>query len=162
MKECPTCGAPAFDDAAVCFGCLYRFDEGKHKLIDSDLAKKIATEASCARSMVDRARKDQAFLEHALAHIDRISEIASDFSITGEDSVRVPCKAGTLVAEFRGDRGIYDGIEVDLVRSDGRKTQCALVETDDAGELHVFSWDGDNEDYVSKQIVNPHGEYWYE
>ena len=162
MKECPTCGAPAFDDASVCFGCLYRFDDGEHRLLDSDLAKKIATEASLARSMVDRAKKDRAFLEQALAHIDCIAKIASDFGSVGENVVRVPCKVGTLVAEFRGDRGIYDGIEVDLERCDGRKTQCALVETDDAGELHVFSWDGDNEDYVAKQIVNPHGEYWYE
>lgn len=162
MKECPTCGAPAFDDASVCFGCLYRFDEGKHRLLDSDLAKKIATEASLARSMVARAGKDQAFLEHALAHIDRISEIASDFSGTGEEVVRVPCRVGTLIAEFRGDRGIYDGIEVDLRRADGRMTQCALVETDDSGELHVLAWDGDEEDYATKQVVNPDGDCWYE
>ena len=27
MKSCPICHAVAFDDAAVCFGCLYRFEE---------------------------------------------------------------------------------------------------------------------------------------
>lgn len=27
MKTCPICHAVAFDDAAVCFGCLYRFEE---------------------------------------------------------------------------------------------------------------------------------------
>ena len=26
MKICPVCKAKAFDDAAVCYGCLYRFD----------------------------------------------------------------------------------------------------------------------------------------
>ena len=25
MKVCPVCGAKAFDDAAVCYGCLHRF-----------------------------------------------------------------------------------------------------------------------------------------
>ena len=30
MKTCPICGSRAFDDAAVCYGCLYRFaDEGQ-------------------------------------------------------------------------------------------------------------------------------------
>lgn len=27
MKVCPVCGSRAFDDAATCFGCLYRFDQ---------------------------------------------------------------------------------------------------------------------------------------
>lgn len=27
MKECPICGATAFTDAAVCFGCMHRFGE---------------------------------------------------------------------------------------------------------------------------------------
>lgn len=27
MKTCPICGARAFDDAEVCFGCLYRYGE---------------------------------------------------------------------------------------------------------------------------------------
>ncbi|HIY82350.1 hypothetical protein [Rubneribacter sp.] len=28
MKVCPTCGAGAFDDAEVCYGCLHRYQEG--------------------------------------------------------------------------------------------------------------------------------------
>lgn len=31
MKTCPICGARAFDDAAVCYGCLYRFTEGEQQ-----------------------------------------------------------------------------------------------------------------------------------
>lgn len=27
MKTCPICGAGAFDDALVCFGCLYRYEQ---------------------------------------------------------------------------------------------------------------------------------------
>ena len=28
MKTCPVCQAKAFDDAAICYGCLYRYGEG--------------------------------------------------------------------------------------------------------------------------------------
>ena len=28
MKTCPICGAGAFDDAKVCYGCLHRFSDG--------------------------------------------------------------------------------------------------------------------------------------
>ena len=31
MKTCPICHATAFDDMAVCYGCLHRFDEAGHK-----------------------------------------------------------------------------------------------------------------------------------
>ena len=27
MKTCPICGARAFDDAEVCYGCLHRFSD---------------------------------------------------------------------------------------------------------------------------------------
>jgi hypothetical protein len=27
MKTCPICGAVAFDDALVCYGCMYRYDD---------------------------------------------------------------------------------------------------------------------------------------
>ena len=27
MKTCPVCNARAFDDAEVCYGCMYRFGE---------------------------------------------------------------------------------------------------------------------------------------
>ena len=27
MKVCPVCNALAFDDAPICYGCLYRFEE---------------------------------------------------------------------------------------------------------------------------------------
>ena len=36
MKTCPICNAAAFDDAAICYGCLHRFDEG-------DLPPSVAT-----------------------------------------------------------------------------------------------------------------------
>ena len=29
MKTCPICQAVAFDDAAICFGCMYRFEDAE-------------------------------------------------------------------------------------------------------------------------------------
>lgn len=29
MKTCPVCQAKAFDDAAICYGCMHRFNEEK-------------------------------------------------------------------------------------------------------------------------------------
>ena len=37
MKTCPVCHAVAFDDAAICYGCLYRFDEREEGLFGDEL-----------------------------------------------------------------------------------------------------------------------------
>ena len=37
MKTCPTCGARAFDDAEVCYGCLHRYDAGEESALRGDL-----------------------------------------------------------------------------------------------------------------------------
>ena len=44
MKSCPICGARAFDDAAVCYGCLHRFADEEAPVEDGMPA---AIEASC-------------------------------------------------------------------------------------------------------------------
>ena len=37
MKTCPICHAVAFDDAAICYGCLHRFaDNEEHRCIEGD------------------------------------------------------------------------------------------------------------------------------
>lgn len=36
MKTCPTCGARAFDDAEVCYGCLHRYGAGEETVLRSD------------------------------------------------------------------------------------------------------------------------------
>lgn len=33
MKECPICGAKAFADASVCFGCMHRFGEEPERVL---------------------------------------------------------------------------------------------------------------------------------
>lgn len=79
--------------------------------------------------------------------------------------IAVPCAFGTLIAEFQGDRGIYDGIEIDLVRaSDGGTMQVCLAETCRDGrepELNVYVWDGDFEDYAIMKKFNHEGEQVY-
>ena len=66
--------------------------------------------------------------------------------------IEIPCAYGTLVAEVAGDPGVYDEIEIDLVRPDGALMQLCVagtstVDTDVAGnpELHVYVWDGTDE-----------------
>lgn len=34
VKQCPICGASAFDDARVCYGCLHRFDSDEPQDFD--------------------------------------------------------------------------------------------------------------------------------
>lgn len=33
MKTCPICKAKAFDDAAVCYGCMHRFGEKPEQVL---------------------------------------------------------------------------------------------------------------------------------
>lgn len=35
MKVCPRCGAVAFDDAKVCYGCLYDFSTARRRVDDT-------------------------------------------------------------------------------------------------------------------------------
>ena len=49
MKSCPICGARAFDDAAVCYGCLHRFADEEAPVEDGMPA---AMEASCPAFLI--------------------------------------------------------------------------------------------------------------
>lgn len=50
MKTCPVCGAVAFDDAEICYGCLYRFgEEGSHAEI-APTAKEPSSQASARKA----------------------------------------------------------------------------------------------------------------
>ena len=37
MKICPVCGARAFDDALICYGCLYRYEEEREYLEEDQM-----------------------------------------------------------------------------------------------------------------------------
>lgn len=46
MKTCPVCQAKAFDDARVCYGCLYRYDDSEPRL-DIDCGEGSKQAPSC-------------------------------------------------------------------------------------------------------------------
>ena len=62
------------------------------------------------------------------------------------------------------DPGVFDGIMVDFIRDDGESVQCALIETDNdgdmGGELHTYFWNGESEEYVGKQVIAKSGELY--
>lgn len=81
--------------------------------------------------------------------------------------IEIPCAFGTLVAEVAGDHGIYDEIEVDLVR-DGKLMQLCCVGTGpdarpghDGDDLHVYVWDGSDESPAHAIYPDMGTEYWY-
>lgn len=94
-----------------------------------------------------------------------VGDDARDAAAERVERLEVPCAYGTLVAEFFGQPGTYDGISVDLVRPDGSATQLCVAESVEDGherKLHVLSWDGDSERAVYEQLVKPDGAYSFE
>lgn len=80
----------------------------------------------------------------------------------GLNTLEVECAHGKLVAGFFGDPDAgYNGIYIDLVKPDGKATQCCMAETVCDGTLHVLAWDGNHEEYVVEQEIDPDGEYVY-
>ena len=89
----------------------------------------------------------------------------------GRNTLEVECAYGKFVAGFFGDPDDgYCGIYVDLVKPDGKSTQCCIVETVpyscyregvDGTELHVLAWDGNDEEPVVRQVIDTEGEYVY-
>lgn len=80
--------------------------------------------------------------------------------------IEIPCRFGTLVAEVAGDPGIYDEIEVDLVRPDGMLMQLAVVGTSPEGDdvepgLHVYVWDGSDESPTVTVHPDMETEFWW-
>ena len=80
--------------------------------------------------------------------------------------IEVPCAFGTLVAEVAGDPGIFDEIEIDLVRPDGMVMQLCVAgtgpESDDVeGRLHVYVWDGSDESPTVDVRPDMGTEYWW-
>ncbi len=81
------------------------------------------------------------------------------------ERIEIPCAYGTLVAEVAGDPGIYDEIEVDLVRPDGKLMQLCVVGTEmfEGGPrgLHVYVWDGSDESPTVEVRPNMETATWY-
>ena len=84
------------------------------------------------------------------------------------ERIEVPCKFGTLVAEVAGDPGIYDEIEIDLIRPDGSLMQLCVAGTnsydtdvESEPELHVYVWDGSDESPNINVYPNMETAVWY-
>ena len=79
--------------------------------------------------------------------------------ITNRPAMRICTKHGWLVCCRVGDDGIYDEFEVDLVKDDGRVLQLSTTgvtedyEFDDHSDVHVYAYDGMNEDVAHVQAV---------
>lgn len=84
------------------------------------------------------------------------------------------CKGGYLVAYPSGDPGIFDEINVVFVADDGRLLQLAIVgrdeekgdwrsdEVPDYQPMHVYAFDGVDEEVQSIQYVTVNdNSYWY-
>lgn len=75
--------------------------------------------------------------------------------------IELPCKFGTLVAEVVRDDEDYREIAVDLMRSDGKGYQVAVIGTDEHPEgppnVHVHLWDGEHEETETVWRMNPDG-----
>jgi len=81
------------------------------------------------------------------------------------ERIEIPCAYGTLVAEVAGDSGIYDEIEVDLIRPDGKLMQLCVVGTETfegrPSDLHVYVWDGSDESPTVEVRPNMETATWY-
>ena len=79
--------------------------------------------------------------------------------------LKVPCAYGTLVAQRQGDAGIYDEIEIDLVKPDGSLMQLCVAGTETFCEkpvdLHVYAWDGSGESANIEVHPNMETAVWY-
>lgn len=85
-----------------------------------------------------------------------------------EETLRIKCAYGEPVAVAVGDPGIYDEIEIDLVRPNGELMQLAVAgtstcDTDEDGnpELHVYVWDGSDEGPNTCIYPNMETAVWY-
>ena len=82
--------------------------------------------------------------------------------------IEIPCALGTLVAEVAGDPGVYDEIEIDLVRPDGMLMQLCVAGTGpssrppyEGNDLHVYVWDGTDDCPTVSVYPSMEHEYWY-
>ena len=87
-----------------------------------------------------------------------------------ENRIEIPCAFGTLVAEVAGDPGVYDEIEIDLVRPDGMLMQLCVAGTGpgsdgwrnpEESDLHVYVWDGSDECPTTQVYPDMGTEFWY-
>lgn len=81
------------------------------------------------------------------------------------ERIEIPCAFGTLVAEVAGDPGVYDEIEINLVRPDGKLMQLCVAGTETfeskPRDLHVYVWDGTDESPTVEVHPDMEKAVWY-
>lgn len=95
------------------------------------------------------------------------NEPLGSVTINERQQLKVRCKGGYIVAEPFGDPGVYDEIVVLHERDDGKTLQLAIVGRTEDGDdcdwiyevtpdwepMHVYSYDGRDDDVAHEQYV---------
>ena len=79
------------------------------------------------------------------------------------------CKFGKLVCEVVRDDDEYKEFAIDLISTDGKEYQIAVIGTNECGDdphynddmVHVYVWNGHSDDCCSQFYMDPHGEGYY-
>lgn len=86
----------------------------------------------------------------------------------GNERIVLPCKFGKLVCEVMRDDDDYREFAIDLYRNDGKAVQVCVVGTDERGgdldgvdKVHIYMYDGENEDCCGQHFVEPFGDGWW-
>lgn len=97
----------------------------------------------------------------------------------GQDNERMvlECKFGKLVCEVVRNDDEYKEFAIDLYRNDGKAVQVAVIGTDEYemwkperlnhierkqhSMVHVYYWDGEDEDCYGQHFVEPFGDGWW-
>jgi len=84
------------------------------------------------------------------------------------ERLELPCKFGTLVCEIARDDEAYKEFAIDLHRNDGKIVQVCVVGTDKLHDkygnersVHIYMYDGDDQDVARSFYTNPFGDGWY-
>ena len=124
MKTCPYCNSTTYDEAEVCYGCLYRFDSVTRKLSLLPECESVAVSGSAASSGEDRlvAPSGEALLAETTADSEVRALATVDNGNQGRPSVSAP---GMARLHVRMPQGYH--YDVYLEKPEGASIQIGWV-----------------------------------